>query len=259
MKIKPIEESDEFRSFSKFEQNKDTLNFWYKNNSKDSIQFKVSTISYTDTVVVKLRNKEIDSLELQSNVRGTLHLRDEFKLLSNIPIQSIDDTKITLIDKDSAKIDQNFSILESKMGLRLSFPKTFDQRYTLEILPNAIIDFFGNANDTLNYRMNTKRPADYGSLSLTLQNIKRYPILVQLINDNGDLLEEVYADKEQKYTFLNLVPAKYLIRIIYDDNKNKKWDTGSYLLKTQPEDVFYMDTELDVRANWEMTETLILK
>jgi len=31
------------------------------------------------------------------------------------------------------------------------------------------------------------------------------------------------------------------------------------LLKTQPEEVIYLETILDVRANWEMTETFILK
>ena len=83
--------------------------------------------------------------------------------------------------------------------------------------------------------------------------------MVQLIKEKGEVIEEVYADKEQIYDFLNLMPAKYLVRVIYDDNKNKKWDTGIFLLKTQPEEVIYLETIFDVRANWEMTETFVLK
>jgi uncharacterized protein YcgL (UPF0745 family) len=192
-------------------------------------------------------------------VRGILHLRDEFKLFSNIPIQSIDESKINFTDKDSAQIVYNFSISKSKMEMVMSFPKAFNKRYSIDFLPNAITDFFGNVNDSLTFNMNTKKPADYGNLFLTLQNIKRYPVIVQLIKEKGELVEEVYADKEQNYNFLNLVPSKYLVRVIYDDNKNKKWDTGNFLLKMQPEEVIYLETILDVRANWEMTETFILK
>ena len=259
LKIEAFNESEKFISSSNFEKNKDSLNFWYNNNSKDSIEFKISNNHLIDTVIVKLRSKIIDSLQLNSSIRGTLSLRDEFKLLSNIPIESIDISKINFIDNDSTQIVHNFSISPSKMEMILSFPKTFDQRYTLELLPNAITDFFGNVNDTLKYKMNTKKPADYGSLSLTLQNIKRYPVMVQLIKEKGEVIEEVYADKEQIYDFLNLMPAKYLVRVIYDDNKNKKWDTGNFLLKTQPEEVIYLETIFDVRANWEMTETFVLK
>ena len=33
-----------------------------------------------------------------------------------------------------------------------------------------------------------------------------------------------------------LQPKKYTIRIIIDENKNNKWDTGNFLLKQQPPD-----------------------
>ena len=259
LKIEALNETEKFVSFTNFEKDKDSLNYWYINNSKDSIEFKVLNNNLIDTIIVKPRSKIIDSLELSSSVRGTLHLRDEFKLLSNIPIQSIDDSKINFTDKDSTQIVYNFSISKSKMEMVMSFPKAFNKRYSIDFLPNAITDFFGNVNDSLTFTMNTKKPADYGNLFLTLQNIKRYPVIVQLIKEKGELVEEVYADKEQNFNFLNLVPSKYLVRVIYDDNKNKKWDTGNFLLKMQPEEVIYLETILDVRANWEMTETFILK
>ena len=259
LKIVPMNISEKFKWFSNIEKKKDSLNFWYKGNSKDSIEFKILNTNMVDTVIVKLRSNIIDSLQLSSSVRGTLHLRDQFKLQSNLPIQSVDSSKINFIDKDSIQIAHKFNISKDKMELVMSFPKTFSQRYTLELLPSAIVDFFGNVNDTLTFKMNTKRAVDYGSLSITLQNIDRYPVIVQLITEKGDIVEEVYSEREQIYTFLNLLPAKYLVRIIYDSNQNKKWDTGSYLLKKQPEDVIYINTVLDVRANWEMTETFFLK
>jgi hypothetical protein len=48
----------------------------------------------------------------------------------------------------------------------------------------------------------------------------------------------------------------FTVRIIYDNNKNKVWDTGSYLEKRQTEEVRYFPTEIDVRANWDVDQTL---
>jgi hypothetical protein len=47
--------------------------------------------------------------------------------------------------------------------------------------------------------------------------------------------------------------------MIKDDNGNKIWDTGNYLQKIQPEDVYYFSNELDIRANWDFNETFNLK
>ncbi len=258
LKVVPFATAEKFENFSHFEKEKDTLNYWYKNNDKDSIQFYVFNKKYRDTVTVKLRSKAIDSLQIRGSARGTLHLRDPFKLVSNIPIQRIDTAKIQFMDKDSIKVEHNFILAKDKNEIELAFTKVYSQQYTLELLPDALTDFFGNVNDTLTYRFNTKKPTDYGRLFLTLENVNRYPIIVQLITDKGVLVEEIYAEKDQEYSFKNLIPAKYVIRIIYDDNKNKKWDTGNFLLKKQPEEVIYFDFDA-IRANFYVTETFILK
>jgi len=259
LQIRPYQVGNTFTSFSNFEKEKDTMNFWYKGNLKDSIQFKISNINYKDSILsVKLRKKTIDSLQVASNIRGTLHLRDTLKLTSNNPIQQLDTTRITFIDKDSTNIPHHFSISKDKRAITLDFSKTYTNKYKLEILPNAIIDFFGVTTDTLSYVFSTKKPADYGNLYLNLQNVKSYPILVELTNERGDVIDSIYTEKEQEYQFQNLIPAKYIVRIIYDTNKNKKWDTGNFLEKIQPEEVYYVRKIIDVRANWEIEETFLL-
>ena len=73
------------------------------------------------------------------------------------------------------------------------------------------------------------------------------------------IIESVYATEPQEFSFRNLTPAKYKVRIIYDTNGNGKYDTGNFLLKVQPEKVVYYPEEIDVRSNWDITETFILK
>ena len=202
-----------------------------------------------------LQDPQISSLS-----GSTLPLRDEFKLLSSIPLEAIDTTKFIFTDKDTLTVDYNLRFKKYANELIVRFKKKPEDNYKLQILPEGIKDFLGNSNDTLIYNFRTKKVSDYGNLSLTLQNVNRYPIIVQLLNaDNNELVEEIEAQTNQEFVFRNLVPAKYKVRLIYDDNGNGKWDTGNFLVKQQPENVKYYPGILEVRANWDMTETFILK
>jgi uncharacterized protein (DUF2141 family) len=60
-------------------------------------------------------------------------------------------------------------------------------------------------------------------------------------------------------SFDYLKPETYRIRIIYDDNKNGKWDTGDFLNKKQPETVEYFREEQAVRSNWSLNATITIK
>ena len=45
-----------------------------------------------------------------------------------------------------------------------------------------------------------------------------------------------------------------MIRVIIDSNDNNQWDTGNYLDKIQPEEVYYLTQEIDLRANWDVNQ-----
>lgn len=251
---------EEVASVITYEKDKDSLTYWYKDTSKDSLVLKITNGNFKDTLTIRRRTKDVDSLQI-SNASGTvLPLRDDLKLQSNIPLESIDTTKITFTDKDTINVDYKLRFEKFSNELVIDFKKKPENSYKLQILPEGIKDFLGNANDTLSFNFRTKKPSDYGNLYLTLQNVNRYPVIVQLLKaDRNELVEEIYAEANQEFVFRNLIPAKYKVRLIYDDNKNRKWDTGNFLLKTQPENVVYYPSILDVRANWDMTETFILK
>jgi hypothetical protein len=55
-----------------------------------------------------------------------------------------------------------------------------------------------------------------------------------------------------------LDPAKFTLRVIYDVNGNKEWDSGNFLEKRQAEEVIYFPKEIDVRANWDVDQTFDL-
>lgn len=245
----------EFKSISTFDKEKDTLHYWFKNYDRDSLSFQISKNEIIDTVNVKFFAKEMDSLQLRTSSVGTLHLRDTFKIRTNVPIVNIDTSKIYFINKDSIKVEYFPKLSKNKEYLNFNFDKDVQESYTIELLPGAITDFYGTQNDSLKIQFRTNKITSYSSIFLTLNNIKNYPIIIDLINDKGEVAAKKYSKIPEEYQFINLRPSRYMVRIIYDTNQNKKWDSGNFLLKQQPEEVYYFKNIINAKANWEVIET----
>jgi len=122
-----------------------------------------------------------------------------------------------------------------------------------------LTDFFDNKNDTLSYSIGTKNLSDYGNMRVVLENVKRFPVIVQLTDKEGKVKYTEYTDKNTTINFDAIEPAIYILRIIYDDNKNKTWDTGSYLEKRQSEEVIYFPKEINIRSNWDWEQIFNLE
>jgi hypothetical protein len=142
--------------------------------------------------------------------------------------------------------------------LYLDFKKETSEEYDFTIQPGALTDFFEKSNDTLSYKVTTKTTAEYGNLSVSLQNVKLFPVIVELTNQKGEVLATEYSDKNTTIDFNLIEPALYSLRAIYDANKNKEWDSGNYLEKRQAEEVIYFSKEIDVRANWDVNQAFDL-
>ena len=122
-----------------------------------------------------------------------------------------------------------------------------------------MVDFFDTSNDTLNYKASTKNLSDYGNLRVVLENVKRFPVIIELTDKDGKIKYSEYSEGNNTINFDAIEPAKYVLRIIYDDNKNKLWDTGSFMEKRQTEEAIYFPKEIDVRANWDLEQPFNLK
>ncbi|MGB5553789.1 MAG: Ig-like domain-containing protein [Flavobacteriaceae bacterium] len=243
------------------ERDKDTLNFWHTPFETDSLIFTVTNelMKVIDTFTVKSRKVGVDSLVIKPNQQGSLSFYTPFHLEATTPIMGVDSTQFSMMNKDSIAVAFKLSIDSFGNFIAIDFDKEPEQLYKLEVLPNAITDFFGETNDTLNYSLSTRSLSDFGSVTLSLDGAVQYPVIVQLTTEQGETKREIFADSAQDFEFRSLEPAKYLIRVIYDANGNKKWDTGSYLKKIQPERVSYYPKTIEMRANWEENETFIMQ
>lgn len=249
----------DFKSFYSKDRKTDTLNYWFNNFELDSMMLEVRKDQLIDTLKINLNEEEIDSLRLELSSYGMLHFRDTLKLGSTVPMMKVDTSKFHFMDKDSVKVSLRLELSENKDRLDFHFDKEPVQSYKLFIEPGAIEDILGIQNDTIKASIKTGKISEYCSIFLTLRNIERFPVIIELINDKGDIVAKKFATDSKEFEFKNLRPSRFMIRIIYDDNGNGKWDTGNFLLNIQPEEVYYVKTILEAKANWEVEESITLK
>lgn len=248
---------DTIRTLVAKEPGKDTLNYWFTPFETDSIVFEVRNEreKKLDTFTVKMRKLEKDSLVLRFSHRSTINFQDTFYIATNIPIRNIDSTKLDLVSADS--LPMSFEGRFDTLGNRyiIDFEKEANQDYRLNLLPDAITDFFGGTNDSISYRLSTQGYADFGNLRVDLEGSLKLPFIVQLTDEKGKTIRENYMTEPRVLEFPTIQPGNYLIRIIEDSNGNGVWDTGNYLAKRQPERVIYYPQTIEVRANWELQQT----
>lgn len=237
------------------EQNKDSVQLFMPKIQVDSLLITVEKDDFKKTFTTKIRDqKEVDSLEISAKQRGVLGFREEYSIITSIPLKKIDESKISLINKDSLKIPFSYNYNEFDQEVIINFEKTEDQKYQISMLPKAFEDIYGNTNDTLSFVFNTKLLTDYGNLKVNLKSAKRFPLILQVLNPKGEVEASAISNGEPFIFFEAINPNIYTLRIIYDDNKNGIWDTGSYLEKRQAEEIQYYPKEIDVRANWDVEQ-----
>lgn len=233
---------------------KDSLQIWYKPIKADSLTLAVAKDQYETNFTFKIKDQKKDTLSISAMQTNELKFRERFTLESKTPLIRVENSKINLIDNAKSAVPFTTEYDEFNQKLYFDFKKEPSENYTFEILPGALTDFFEKSNDSLRYKVTTRNTADYGNLTVTLQNIKQFPVIVELTNEKGDVLASEHTGETTTIDFNLIEPAIYSLRAIYDLNKNKEWDSGNYLEKRPAEPVIYFSKEIDVRANWDVNQ-----
>jgi len=233
---------------------KDSLQIWLQPLKVDSLQLAVTKDKYKVDFTFKIKDQKKDSLKISPIQNSILNFREQFTLGTATPLIKFDNSKIKIFNKDSVAVVFTTKYDDFNQQLHFDFKKEPSEKYTFSIMPGALTDYLKRSNDTLAYKLATKDLGDYGNLTVNLENVNRFPVIVELTNDKGDVLATEFSESNTKIE-LNLVePALFWLRLIYDDNKNREWDTGNYIEKRQAEEVVYFSKPIDVRANWDVEQ-----
>ncbi|WP_432412616.1 Ig-like domain-containing protein [Rasiella sp. SM2506] len=256
----------DFTAITYRDTEKDTLHYWHKpafdSEVTDSLLYVAKNRGAIDTLEVTIKSLFVDSLKVSIVKGGTLTPKDTFQLQFNTPLVSVDETLLSILDKDSIAVP----VLARKDTLynktHIIFEKKPDQRYTITALPGTFTDFFEATNDTLSYSVKTKAEDDYGVIRLNLKNVTQVPLLIEVVDNKFNIVQTTklanFSEAENELTFPYLEPGIYYVRVVFDTNKNGIWDTGNFLRKEQPERVLYYGEAIEIRANWDSVYTFTL-
>ncbi|MDY6036366.1 MAG: hypothetical protein SPI67_02665, partial [Paludibacteraceae bacterium] len=92
----------------------------------------------------------------------------------------------------------------------------------------------------------------YATFYLIMKHLQGNEI-VELLDKDEKVIRTAPAEAETVFRYLN--PGDYFLRLFIDTNGNGKWDTGNYIDKRQPEEMFYFQYKITMRAFWDIEET----
>jgi len=243
---------------------RDTVILWMNDTAIDSLKIVVRQNEQpVDTAVFALKKKSsgkgalAKTFALISNVNtGTLDAGKDLKLEFTHPVKDIDERKI-IFKKDSvissgAKISFPDSV---KRKLTIKYGWKENEQYDIIFLPGAFKSIFNAENDTTKLSFRLKPAAEFGSVLLKIKTTeKNTNYIIQLVNDKDEMVREKNISSSEDINFEYLDPGIYRAKMIVDENKNNRWDTGNYPEKIQPEKVIYYTDLLTIRANWDLEQ-----
>ena len=225
---------------------------WGENYSIDTIKF----ISITDKKDLRQSAPTKLTIKPQMNLFTTGKIQIDF----NMPVTDINTSNI-LFYRDSIKITNLPEIIfadSSYTKALIKFKYEPGKNYKL-IFNKGVVNGFNNVvNDSIVIPINTMKETELGLISVNLTIGKKgTPIILQLLNSKQEVLRENSYLETTKTNYNHLIPGKYFIRCIKDQNKNGKWDTGNLLKGRQPEEIIYFKDDINLKANWELNDLMI--
>lgn len=197
----------------------------------------------------------VQQFELLTNIKSTVELNSNIEITAPEPIHEFDSSGIKLyLTSDTLKTNLKYAITQDSSHFRtysIAYKWAPGTSYTMEIDSASFTNIYGINSRKVSSAFQTRNNDYYGQIILKFSDVKS-PIIAQLLSNNSNetVLRSNSVPDNGTVTFDYLAPEKYIVKIIYDDNNNGKWDSGSLKDKLQPERVAYHNEVVRVRSNW---------
>ncbi len=257
--LNPIDANFKYDWFKKVSNEKgDTIQFYFL--IPDSTTFSSEIIldgKVSDTLKLTVNiPKDIASLlSIKNNIPfGQFNVSKPLILNFTRPIDTLQKDKIVVL-KDSISQEFNLSFIDT-LHTKLKFDINIkeESNYEILILPRAITDIYNRTTDTISSKFTTTSYTDYGNLEVQISNLdSNYSsnFILQLLSKDKKVVQERTVENKEIVQFKYIEPNSYLLKVIFDENKNGKWDVGNFWEKKNAEKVALYIEELNIRANWD--------
>jgi hypothetical protein len=199
------------------------------------------------------RPATVDRLSFTTNTQNQqLDLLSNLELNFSAKIRDFDSTKLRFTNETYENLTGYYFVRDTgRKKITLVNRWVENTAYNLIIEKEFITDTAGRQiqrNDTLSFR--TKQAKEYGEIRLRLLNLDmtKNPVL-QFVQSNE--VKYAYPLTSRNFNARLFQPGDYDLRILYDGNKNGKFDPGEFFKnRRQPERVLPISRKLNVKPNW---------
>lgn len=258
----PITLNNENLLLPEFTGAADSLVYWLTAPFKSGDSYIVAQSGNFDTIRPFMKNLpkkgELAPLKATNNlIENKILPNDTLSFTFNEPFKIINKEGIVFYDADSNKIAYQ-SNRKNVRTLQL-IPESDSAKY-LKIDSAAIRATLNNATNNVISLQYEKHPDKFfGLLNLTLQADSLSNYILELLTAKGVLVtSRTNMPVGVPVVFQNLKPGQYQLRLVNDKNGDGAWTTGSLTEKRQPENVYYYETPVKIRSNWDMDIEWIL-
>ncbi len=184
---------------------------------------------------------------------------NNLEITTNYPIDSFDESLITLTEDSSAvgNVTITKDTAASSRKLIVKYRWKQDSKYAITIDDNALTSIYGFKNKHAYKKFQQDKENNYGNMTLHVtvpDTSKSY--IVEIYIDPKNVLSRTEITKNTTIDLKNYFNGKYYIRVIYDANKNGKWDTGNVKKREYPENIWIDPVQITLRPNWDDEEKL---
>jgi hypothetical protein len=248
---------------------KDTIDLWLTDiGGLDSLTLEIIDSIPLDTFYLEVKSLENDSIlkvSFNGNSAGFIAPFVPLKMIFGEPLldPNMDSVKMFRLS-DSTFIDVKIAgISDNQREMELSFDKQENEAYEISFLPGQFKSIYGSSNDSILKKITVIGSDKFSILNLELnldsltESAASY--VLQLLDDNKKVIREKNIDDGENIMFEHLPSGEFSAVLIFDNNKNGKWDTGNYLNRIAPEKVVAFDGIIEIKAGWDQDITWILK
>lgn len=208
----------------------------------DTTSFRIGTNTGTGNIQIRAKKKELSPA-------------DPITFLANDRIQSVDKERIQIFNSQDSSVISDFTLDVGIDTFSIHFNRDTISEVFFKIDSGAVNCNYGtNLVHNANFKLNPERK--FGTLILDLSSYSS-AIILELKLGGKVIQTRSILSPGQAETFELLPPGEYTFRIIHDDNKNGKWDTGNLSDYAQPERIDLFSKPANVRANWEISVPLV--
>lgn len=259
VKLEPLDTFIRHSTINEGSNGIDTLNY-FSSIIEDTLSARFKVIASDSIYEIKLKTKTKSKLpafviEFENPKRPT----DTLSLISTIPIENIDWDGLS-IKRDTLEIKPKSIHKYNQTIWKIVLPNEEGAIYQLSFGDSSIKSILGQYNEALSGTYSIGSEKDFGSILLDINYTDREPLLLQLVEDkeNGKVIYSTVILESKKLEIKNLEPLSYKIRFIKDTNKNGKWDRGMLNERILPEEIYYFENPISVKAYWDIEQSINL-